>query len=378
MTLDAPPPIAIPDSPARLRAALSEIPEAACLLPALEALDWVMPLPNAAAPGFVYLAGAFQGSAVGGGGGDLLSAAGRLCGEASEIIAQSARPSADTTSGDPRIDKIWATGAPRISRVGGMNLVTGLSVGVPTSAIFVDPEFEGERCPTAPPRSLGLGAGRDSAAARLSGLLELIERDAAARWWLEGVIPRALDVSILAETGQDLARMRAGSAKPGRPTTFLDLNSETGIPVICACSRDPDGTGLCLGFKASLSVHRAVQGALMELLQMEIALDIARHRQTRGQLAAGDIGPLSRASLDPDTFPAFAARPPLGFRQARTGLDDLIAHLATLGHEVIVTDLDGLSGGLKVAKVFVPSLRPMPGGAPGPLPDTPGTLAELM
>ena len=39
--------------------------------PVLELLDWILPLPSRAAPGFVYLAGSLGGIAVGGGGADL-------------------------------------------------------------------------------------------------------------------------------------------------------------------------------------------------------------------------------------------------------------------------------------------------------------------
>ena len=83
------------------------------------------------------------------------------------------------------------------------------------------------------------------------------------------------------------------------------------MPVVCALSRDADGRGLALGLKAALDPAAAAMGALMELLQMELALEMARHREARGGAAAGDRGPLARAALVPEDFAAFAAPPPV-------------------------------------------------------------------
>ncbi|MCB1352153.1 MAG: hypothetical protein KDK03_05405, partial [Rhodobacteraceae bacterium] len=69
------------DGVAQLLGALAEA-DRARLAPGLSRLDWVAPLPNAAAPGFLYLAGALDGAAAGGGGRTPAEAAGRLAGEA--------------------------------------------------------------------------------------------------------------------------------------------------------------------------------------------------------------------------------------------------------------------------------------------------------
>ena len=107
---------------------------------------------------------------------------------------------------------------------------------------------------------------------------------------------------------------------------------------------------------------------MLELLQMEIALEMARLRAAPAARAAeGDRGPLARAALDPDDFAAFAARRPLPRRRraGRRTSPTLAAHLAALGAEVTVADLPAPPGGLAVAKVFVPGLRPLPGGRAG-------------
>ena len=361
-----------PESVARVRAALGD--GAPRLAPALERLDWAMVLPSGAAPGFVYLAGACGGRAVGGGGVDLAEAAGRLAGEASEVLAQDQPVAHAKAPPHPALAAQWGDGP----TMRATSLTFGRSVGAPLAAVF--PTISAPDA--APPRSLGLAAGPDVAAARLAGLLELIERDAAAAWWNGSSRARALDVADImadiADAAIDLAGLRTGAAPPERLTTLLALPAVGDVPVICALSRDAGGRGLAFGLKAALEPHAAMRGALCELLQMEIALEIARMRETQRRLTQGDAGPLARAALDPDAFEAFSPLPPVGRGPHLADLDALTAHLGKLGVEVIVADLIGLDGGLAVAKAFAPRLLPLPGPGPAPRPDAPGAWAALM
>ncbi|HMQ93399.1 MAG TPA: YcaO-like family protein [Amaricoccus sp.] len=360
-----PPPIAIPESLARLRDALGPGAPAARLWPSLSRLDWVAALPNAAAPGFVYLAGSLDGIAVGGGGADVLEAGARLAGEAAEVIAARAGAAASRLPGDPEIDALW-----RPSREGGRVAAVDLAAGRALGVFLRPPDA------AAPVFGPGLAAGIDREAARLAGLLELIERDAVASWWLDGRRPAGLAPSVLADAEARLARLRAG-APALRETEFLALVSPVGVPVVCALSRDAAGGGLAFGFKAALDAPTAAAGATIELLQMEIALDLARYRAAREASTADDLGVLRRAALDPGSFACLspsAAEPP-GLRLS--GLDDLVAHLASAGRRAFAVDLAGPPGGLAVAKVLATGLRPFPGGGAARH-GAPGTVAPLM
>ncbi|MFO1140807.1 MAG: YcaO-like family protein [Amaricoccus sp.] len=336
-------------------------------------LDWVARLPSASAPGFVYLAGACRDVSVGGGGRDLAEAEARLAGEAAEVLAQTAAPVATDAPGLPALDAAWTT-AQRPLRIAATDASSGAAVGVPAAAVFLG-AAAAERRPDAPPASLGLAAGRDPNAARLAALLELVERDAAARWWCEGVPPRQLDAAALAGAAADLARMRAEAAVP-RAVAFLSLASPTGVPVACAFSRDRDGRGLALGLKAAPWPAAAAAGALVELMQMELALEMARHRSGRGAAAPADAGPLARAALRPEEFPAFAALPPEPAAPVPADFAGLAARLAGQGFPVVFADLPP-AGGLAVAKIFVPGLLPLPGGGPARH-GTPGAATPLM
>jgi hypothetical protein len=117
----------------------------------------------------------------------------------------------------------------------------------------------------------------------------------------------------------------------------------------------------------------------MELLQMEIGLEIARLRAGRGDATPDDARPLATADLDPDAFAAFAPLPPADDAPpSADGVDSLARRLAAIGVDVIAIDLPGLPGGLAVAKVFAPELRPMPGPGAPPRPDAPGAVAALI
>lgn len=331
-------------------------------------VDWAACLPSAAAPGFVYLAAACGGVAVGGGGTTRQEAAVRLMGEMAEVVGTAAAPVLSDLDGDPALDAQFTDEGGPVRRIAALNLTAGTPLGLAAAAAY---PAEARRA-DAPPTSLGLAAGPDTAAARLSGLMEVIERDAAARWWNGGARARMLvpEPALLAR----LAALRAG-ASVARTTAFLLLPSPTGVPVACALSRDADGAGLACGLKAAPDRATAADGALIELCQMEIALDIARLRAANGRATAADAGVLARAALTVDGFAAFAALLPDAEAAGPGDLDGLVARLMALGLCVIAADLPVAEGAL--AKMVVPGLWPLPG--PGaPRPGTPGAVAPLM
>ncbi len=326
--------------------------------PALARLDFVAALPNAAAPSYVYFAGSCLGTAVGGGGATALEAAGRLAGEAAEVLALAGNaPAASGNDGGARLHAI--------------DLVSNESTSIERHVVLSGP---GEPPPDLP-LGLGLAAGTDSASARLAGLLELVERDAAARWWNEGVLPRQPDSATLAEATDMLAGLRG--RVPKRATTLLALTGAAGIPVICALSCGQGGSDLAFGLKAASDPAAAARGAIIECLQMEIALDLARLRAERGTPAAADADVLARANLDPDGFATFAARPAVPAAALSGDLDALVARLATAGHRPVAVDLPEAPPGFAVARIVAPSLRPLPARTPG-RPGTPGAVAKLI
>ncbi len=334
-------------------------------------LDWVLRLPSGTAPGYVFLAGAVAGVSVGGGGATVQEALARCAGEAAEVRAQLQKPVVADLPPDPAIDAVWCGGEAG-RRIAAWNLASERSVGVPAAAVHLDPASAAHLRPDAPPRSLGLAAGADREGAIAAGLLEVVERDAVARWWYDGEAARVPDAVEAADVGAWLGRMRNGASEPGRTTQMLILPAV--LPVACAVSFDADGAGLAVGFKAAEDVEGALHGAAVELLQMEIALAMARHRDASGAATPGDRAHLARARIRSDDHPAFRPLPPSPRSQAG---GEVISRVQDAGHEVTVADLGGAPDGLAVVKVFVPTLRTLARERPARA-DVPGAVAEPM
>lgn len=122
--------------------------------------------------------------------------------------------------------------------------------------------------------SNGLGAGRTRADAILSGLTEVIERDAVALWWYGGAPARSIGPGAFKSCGFDhfTDRIRGGTA---RQFWMLDLTSDVGIPVVAALSAEPDGAGVIAGFGAHPDMLLAMRRAFLEMCQMELAQEIS-------------------------------------------------------------------------------------------------------
>lgn len=95
------------------------------------------------------------------------------------------------------------------------------------------------------PLSTGVAAGptRDHATTR--ALLEVVERDAAALWWIGGRRGRPVPVTLTAQFEGWRASIRGGTA--ARRSWLLDLTTDLAIPVVAALSAGSDGRGLACG-----------------------------------------------------------------------------------------------------------------------------------
>ena len=118
--------------------------------------------------------------------------------------------------------------------------------------------------------STGCGAGTSCEGALLHGLLELVERDAVALWWLGGRRGSELPETGIPATLRRAVRREASS----RISWLLDITTDLGIPCIAALSTDADGSGLAAGFAARLGHAEAIRAAVFEMCQMEVGLHL--------------------------------------------------------------------------------------------------------
>ena len=227
------------------------------------------------------------------------------------------------------------------------------------------------------PLSIGCAAGPSADAAALHGLLELIERDAAALWWRGGRRPRplALEHPALAGAAAWLARLRRGHA--GRHSWLLDITTELGVPTVAAVSVGPEGTGFCCGLAARPGLAAACRAALLELCQMELALTVVAAKRAEGGEAALNPRDLShqarftgihagRCAL---LHPLGAPAPPLpepATAEPAASLAALVAGLAARGFDALLLPLTRPSLGVPVVRVLCPGLELEPAQTAGP------------
>ncbi|MGL4243535.1 MAG: YcaO-like family protein, partial [Beijerinckiaceae bacterium] len=113
------------------------------------------------------------------------------------------------------------------------------------------------------PLSSGVAAGADTSSALLRAVLELVERDAAAMWWLGGRPGRECPTEGSSSVGASatLAALRRGDGR--RMTSLIDITTELGVPVAAAVSRDRDGRDIAIGIAARLSLDEAATAAIL-------------------------------------------------------------------------------------------------------------------
>lgn len=148
----------------------------------------------------------------------------------------------------------------------------GPPASAPADSVLIGRREAGDGEAVAVADSSGCAAGETLAAATVAAVLELVERDAAGRWWYGG---RHRPPILPVEAGLPLP-LAAFLADRPRRTVLFDLTTDLAVPVVAAASAEADGRDVALGFAARLEAPAAAIAAATEMLQMEMALAAAR------------------------------------------------------------------------------------------------------
>ncbi|MEZ5855030.1 MAG: YcaO-like family protein [Hyphomicrobiaceae bacterium] len=367
------------------------------LLAAADRLDHFLLLGAEAAPGLWFIGAKTTSSdqatparslSVGGGGLDAADAMVACIGEAIERESQHERPGDIATSVaieslnlDPAFEEVMQQLLGRsgdqlrcsIDLVNARSLDGGDPVLLPADWCLRRALPGMLRIPGAA-LSTGCAAGTDFNDAAVRALLELIERDAAALWWLGGVPPLGVAAESLAGIAAvtTLEELRRGAA--GRRTLLLDISSDLGVPVCAAVSHEADGRGLACGIAARLSPAAAAKAALIEMCQMELGLELARYKQsTLGaeHLTGDDTRHLHRArTIDVaigDRFRPQNGAQDISQRMSRGSgneLAGLAEVLAASGIAAWLVDLSRPEWPRHVVKAIAPGLQLFPADLP--------------
>ncbi|MCZ0735969.1 YcaO-like family protein [Phreatobacter sp. AB_2022a] len=214
--------------------------------------------------------------------------------------------------------------------------------------------------------SIGCACGPTAAEATLSGLLEWVERDAAALWWHAGRPARLVALETLEEAGllAMIGAVRQGRA--ARRTWMLDITSDLGVPCIACVSVTADGQGFAHGAAARLSPAAAARAAFVELCQMEVAWHLMALKRASGRAPSSpaDLRHQARFDrIDAAALPMLAPRRPPALPAAAAtpeNLEGLVGRLAEAGYPALAVDLAHAAIGVPVVKTIVPGLQPLP------------------
>jgi ribosomal protein S12 methylthiotransferase accessory factor len=245
----------------------------------------------------------------------------------------------------------------------GERLGSREAVSLPAEVVLFPPPERRIR----PAFTTGLGLGNGGVQATLSGLYEVIERDAAMLAWYSTYEPVGLAVD---DEGVETLAARARSEDLA--VTALSLTQDVDVPVVAACvHRDGEWPRFAAGMAASLDPAAAARNALEEALQNWI--ELRRMGPERAGEESGAIGryaefpAAARGFVDPPTTVPAATVGPQSVPAGRAALDAVVDRLAAADLDAYAArltprDVEGL--GFEAVRAVVPAAQPLFTGDP--------------
>jgi ribosomal protein S12 methylthiotransferase accessory factor len=240
------------------------------------------------------------------------------------------------------------------------------AVSVPAEFVHFPPPTERHR----PSITTGLGLGNSGVAALLSGLYEVIERDATMLAWYSTFEPLALDVD-----DSDFETLVGRARAEELSVTPLLVTQDVDVPVVaCAVHRDPetsDWPHFAVGSGADLDPAAAGRSALAEALQNWTELRAMGPDQASEESGAighyADFPAPARDFVDADaTVPAEGVGPD-PVPEGRAELAGVVRRLADSdldAYAVRLTTREVGALGFEAVRALVPEAQPLfTGGA---------------
>jgi len=250
----------------------------------------------------------------------------------------------------------------RLAWVTGERLGTGEVASLPAEFVQFPPPESRYR----PSITTGLGLGNSGPHAALSGLYEVIERDATMTSWYSTADPLGIDVD-----DEGFAELRKRARAESLSVTPLLVTTDIDVPVVAVgVHRDGDWPRFAAGSGADLDPAAAARSALAEALQNWTELRSMGPDAAEEQGAAigrhADFPAETQAFFDPEaTTPAASLGEP-----ELTGADELAAvvdRVEAVGLEPYVartTTRDLAALGFEAVRVLVPGAQPLFTGDP--------------
>ncbi|PHQ37964.1 bacteriocin biosynthesis protein SagD [Halorubrum persicum] len=250
----------------------------------------------------------------------------------------------------------------RLPWVTGEHLGTGEAASLPAEFVGFPPPENRYR----PAITTGLGLGNSGPHAALSGLYEVIERDATMTSWYSTADPLGIEVD-----DEGFAELEKRARAESLSVTPLLVTTDIDVPVVAVgVHREGDWPRFAAGSGADLDPTAAARSALAEALQNWVELRSMGADAAAEQGAAigrhADFPTETRAFFDPEaTVPAASLGEP-----DRSGANELAAvveRVETVGLEPYVartTTRDLAALGFEAVRVLVPGAQPLFTGDP--------------
>ncbi|MCO8245021.1 YcaO-like family protein [Haladaptatus sp. AB643] len=243
-----------------------------------------------------------------------------------------------------------------IEWVSGRNLTTGDLVHLPAEFVHFPPPSMRFK----PSITTGLGLGNSTVEALLSGIYEVIERDATMLAWYSTFEPLGLAVE---DEGFE-ALVKRARAEELEVTTLL-VTQDIDVPVVAvAVHREGEWPKFAVGSGANLDPDAAARSALAEALQNWTELKLMGKED-----AANEDGSIGRYAVFPDAAREFVAPEttipsssvgstvPEGVEELETVVS--LARDAFQVYGARLTTRDVASLGFEGARVLVPDAQPL-------------------
>ncbi|MFB6353358.1 MAG: YcaO-like family protein [Halobacteriales archaeon] len=245
-----------------------------------------------------------------------------------------------------------------IAWLAGEALESGDRAYLPAERVVFPPPEER----SGPAITTGLGLGTSGAGALVSGLTEVVERDATMLAWYSTFEPLALSVDDDG-FGKLVRRARSESLD----VTALLVTQDVDVPVVAAAvHRDADWPRFAAGSGAALDPTAAARAALEEALQNWTELRgmgpdrAAEEEPSLARYAA--FPPAARAFVEVDRTVTAGSVGPDDPPAGAAALDTLIERVGAAGLDAYaarLTPRDVAAAGFEAVRVLVPAAQPL-------------------
>lgn len=249
-----------------------------------------------------------------------------------------------------------------IDWVEGQHLSTGEQAYLPAEFVYYPAPTQQYR----PAITTGLGLGNSEVEALLSGVYEVIERDAIMLSWYSTFDPLGLAVD-----DEEFQRLVARAASESLSVTPLLLTVDVDVPVVAVALHRQEWPRFALGSGANLDVARAARSALTEALQnwMELrGMGPEAAANALGKIGHyADLPPPAETFIDVETTIPAESTGPDESPSGEAALEAVLEHLENAGlhaYGVRTTTRDVAELGFEAVRVLVPGAQPLCFGEP--------------